>query len=445
MRRRYCLALVVLFSSTHVWAETPAERGKRAFETRSFNPPVWPEKAWDNLWKQWGLKEKPADFDQRILDRYGLHASPFPNGGYPMGVRKGKSLIMTGFSVDCLVCHGGSIFGKSYVGLGNSTLDIHALFEDLNRSAGFGKNLPFTFSNVRGTSEAGGMAVFLLGYRNPDLSLRLRPVDLELFDNMCEDPPAWWALKKKRTMYHTGGADARSVRSIMQFMMSPLNSRTVFDREEATFRDVQAYLKSIEPPKYPLAIDRALADKGERVFKKTCSGCHGTYGPDGKYPNKIVALDEIGTDPRRYEGITETFEQYYNRSWFAKEKTGWLFDEYRAKSTRGYQAPPLDGVWATAPYFHNGSAPTVYDVLKSSRRPALYTRSFRTEREDYDPVKLGWKVQILDKPPSDDVPAIERRKVYDTTQPGRSNAGHPFGDDLSEEERLAVIEYLKTL
>jgi mono/diheme cytochrome c family protein len=374
-----------------------------------------------------------------------LHPSPFANDGLPMGVRKSKMGAGFGMSVDCLVCHGGSVFGQSYVGLGNSTLDIQALFEDLNRASGIGRNLPFTFSNVRGTSEAGGMAVFLLGYRNPDLSLRLKPVDLELFDNMCEDAPPWWNLKKKRTMYHTGGADTRSVRSLMQFMMSPLNSRAVFEREEATFRDVQAYLKSLESPKYPLPIDRDLASKGQRLFERTCAGCHGKPGPDGSYPNKVIALDEIGTDPRRYEGITETFEQYYNRSWFAKEKTGWLGNEYTSKSTRGYQAPPLDGLWASAPYFHNGSAPTVYHVLKSTSRPSLYTRSFRTGRDDYDSVKLGWKVTAVEKPPGDDAPPLERRKVYDTTKPGRSNAGHTFGDDLTEDERMAVIEYLKTL
>lgn len=446
MHRSLCLLALTLVPIVSL-AETPAERGKKAFETRSFNPPVWREEAWNNLWKQWGegLKEKPADFDRRVLERYGLHPSPFANNGYPMGIRKSSLLTMTGLSVDCLVCHGGSIFGKSYVGLGNASLDIHALFEDLNRAAGLSKNLPFTFSNVRGTSEAGGMAVFLLGYRNPDLSLRLRPVDLELYDNMCEDPPPWWHMKKKKTMYHTGAADARSVRAIMQFMMSPLNTRAVFDREEATFRDVQAYLKSLEPPKYPLPINRDLADKGERIFKKTCSSCHGTYGANGSYPNKIIALDEIGTDPRRYEGITETFEQYYNRSWFAKEKTGWLLDEYSSKTTLGYQAPPLDGIWASAPYFHNGAAPTVYHVLNSKARPAIFTRSYRTERDDYDPVKLGWKIQVLDQAPGDDVAPIERRKVYDTTKPGRSNGGHTFGDDLTEDERMAVIEYLKTL
>jgi hypothetical protein len=111
----------------------------------------------------------------------------------------------------------------------------------------------------------------------------------------------------------------------------------------------------------------------------------------------------------------------------------------------GYQAPPLDGLWATAPYLHNGSVPTVHDVLKSGSRPKVFTRSFRGEEEDYDRRKLGWKVTVLGGPPAPDLPAIERRKVYDTSQPGRGNGGHTFGDRLTDDERMAVIEYLKTL
>ena len=78
-------------------------------------------------------------------------------------------------------------------------------------------------------------------------------------------------------------------------------------------------------------------------------------------------------------------------------------------------------------------------------RPKLYTRSFRTGKDDYDPAKLGWKVTELKVPPGDDVPPVERRKVYDTSQPGRKNTGHTYGDVLTEQERWAVIEYLKTL
>jgi hypothetical protein len=102
-------------------------------------------------------------------------------------------------------------------------------------------------------------------------------------------------------------------------------------------------------------------------------------------------------------------------------------------------------VWATAPYFHNGSVPTVYHVLNSKARPKVFTRSFGTGKEDYDPAKLGWKVTEPAGPPGPEAPAVERRKVYDTGLRGRGNGGHTFGDKLTEGERAAVIEYLKTL
>jgi len=344
-----------------------------------------------------------------------------------------------------MLCHGGSIAGQSYIGLGNASVDIQALFEDLASASGRSPKLPFRFSNVRGTSEAGAIGVFLLGWREPDLKLRPSRLELGLRDDLCEDVPAWWLLKKKKTMYYTGSGHARSVRALMQFMLSPLTSRATFDKEEATFVDIQAYLLSLQPPKYPFAIDDSLARQGEGVFTQTCSRCHGTYGAKWTYPNKIVPLDTIGTDPNRYYGISEDFARHYKRSWFVHEKQGWLADDYPVRASAGYQAPPLDGIWATAPYLHNGSVPTVYHLLNSKTRPRIFTRSYRTDKDDYDPIKLGWKVQSPERGPDPRLPASERRKTYDTTQPGRGNGGHTFGDDLTEEERMAVVEYLKTL
>src|SRR5207302_9978950 len=165
-----------------------------------------------------------------------------------------------------------------------------------------------------------------------------------------EDVPAWWLLKKKKTMYHNGGADARSVRSLMQFMMGSLNGPDAFTKAEADFADIRRFFLSIEPPKYPFPIDRPLAATGEKLFKQNCSRCHGTYGPDGSYPNKIIPLDEVGTDRRRYDGITEKFARHYDESWFARAEFGGKGPARPSQPTAGYQAPPLDGVWATAPY-----------------------------------------------------------------------------------------------
>jgi mono/diheme cytochrome c family protein len=362
-----------------------------------------------------------------------------------MGLRKAKTILGTGIGADCMMCHGGSVLGTSYIGLGNSTLDIQAIFEELAKADGLSGKTPFTFSNVRGTNEADGFGVFLLGFRNPDLSFRAQWKDLGLTDDTCADVPAWWLLRKKQTMYHTGATDARSVRSLMQFMMHPLNTADDFKKAEPAFRDIQQYLLGLEAPKYPFPIDRAKAAKGEAVFADHCAKCHGTYGEKWTYPNKVVPLDEIGTDPSRFHGVGIAYGEAYDNSWFGQEPGGKLPGGKHIRETNGYQAPPLDGVWATAPYFHNGSVPTLHGVLNSKSRPKLFTRSFRTGEADYDTDRVGWKITELKSPPDPKLPGIERRKVYDTTQPGRGNGGHPFGDVLSDAERGAVIEYLKTL
>src|SRR5260370_26325699 len=107
---------------------TAAQRGRVALYTRSFNPTIWSKEAYDNAWRQWGLTEKPANYPEAVQQRYGLPAAPFPNDGYPMGLRSSGGLLGKGLSTDCLICHGGSIAGQSYVGLPNSSLDMQALY-----------------------------------------------------------------------------------------------------------------------------------------------------------------------------------------------------------------------------------------------------------------------------------------------------------------------------
>jgi mono/diheme cytochrome c family protein len=442
---RTALLVLPLLAAPAAAEPSPAERGKRALTGTAFIRAFWPTFAYGNAWRAWGLAEKPADYDAAFRERYGLHPAPYPNDGLPMGLRKADFLVGKGLGIDCLTCHGGSILGRSYVGLGNTSLDIHALFEELAAASGTPSKPHFAFSRVRGTSEAGAFAVYLLGLRNPDLTIASKPRDLGLRDDAVEDTPPWWHLKKKKTMYHVGATDARSVRSLMQFMMHPLTTPQDFHKAEPAFRDIQQYLLSIEPPKYPFPVDESKAKAGAALFKEHCARCHGTYGPDWTYPNKVVPLDEIGTDPKRYENIGPKFGEAYNASWFAREATGnWFLPGKPVRPTAGYQAPPLDGVWATAPYFHNGSVPTLAGVLNSTARPRVFTRSYRTAEEDYDTQDVGWKVRAV-PPPDPALPGFERRKVYDTTQPGRGNGGHTYGDDLTDDERRAVIEYLKTL
>ena len=441
----YALALSVAVESHAVSSDkkSAAQRGEIALLTRSFSHSSVPRQNFDALWKVWGLPEKPADFDERLRERYGLHEAPYPNDGLPMGLRAmGKA--RTGVAIDCMLCHGGSLFGTPYVGLPNTSLDLAGLFQDLAAARGLPAMMPYRVSNVRGTTEATATAVFLIAFRDAHLNVSL-PVDLgPVPDQMCEDTPAWWLLKKKKTMYHTGQLDARAVRPLMSFMMSPFTSGAVFKKLEPTFADIREFLLTMEPPRYPFPIDAELAARGKTLFEKSCARCHGSHGPEGEYPNKIVSLDVIGTDPTMVRSLTPKIAAHYRKSWFAQER-GSDGEVYPILYNEGYQAPPLDGVWATAPYFHNGSVPTLYGVLNPEARPKVFTRSYRTDKEDFDLERVGWKVTEISTAPPSTAADEERRRVYDTTQPGRSNEGHEFGERLNEGERLSVIEYLKTL
>lgn len=207
---------------------------------------------------------------------------------------------------------------------------------------------------------------------------------------------------------------------------------------DAYFTDVRSWITSLAPPAYPFPIDRALADRGHGVFDATCSRCHGTYGDGGAYPNRLLSTEEIGTDPVLASGSAQ----------FAAPFVGWFKDSFfgeiaRLEPQQGYVAPPLDGIWATAPYLHNGSVPTVAALLDSSQRPTYWTRSFDSTK--YDPAALGWLFDAVDHGKEGETDLKTKNALYDTTRLGYSNAGHTYGDGLSAEDRAAVIEYLKTL
>jgi mono/diheme cytochrome c family protein len=420
-----------------------AERGRDAIIRGPLNPPTWSADAYENAWKRWEVAEKPADYGRAFRSRYGLHEAPFDNHGLPLGLMEAKGLLGPGIVNNCLLCHAGSVAGQTYLGLGNSSLDLQALFDELSVVGGLEPGLPFPISHVRGTIDPISPVAYLMQFRNADLNLQ-SPVALDFPKDVCSRPPAWWLIKRKQTRDWTGSMDTRSTRVDLVNLLHPLNSADHVKKHESVFADVLAFLHSIEPPRYPFPIDAPLAARGREVFDNHCARCHGTYGPEGQYPNRIVPLEKINTDPVLAEAVSGRNVEYFNKSWLAQQ-VGPDGKRYQLTEHQGYQAPPLDGVWATAPYFHNGSVPTVYHVLNSRARPRVYTRSFATGKEDYDPAKLGWKTTVLAGPLDARLPARERRKVYDTTLRGRGNGGHTFGDKLTEDERTAVIEYLKTL
>jgi hypothetical protein len=79
--------LVAVAAPAFPAAPTAAERGYAALTTTAFIPGFWSPRAVEEAWRQWGVREKPADYAAAFRDRYGLHPSPYPNDGLPMGLR----------------------------------------------------------------------------------------------------------------------------------------------------------------------------------------------------------------------------------------------------------------------------------------------------------------------------------------------------------------------
>jgi len=259
---------------------------------------------------------------------------------------------------------------------------------------------------------------------------------------VTSDPPPWWRAHKKNALFYNGMArgDHRGTMALASSVCVDSVDRAI--EVDAMFRDIQAFVPSVRAPVYPRAIDAGLAAEGAVVFGAHCATCHGTYAArddDETYPNLLIPLDVVGTDPVVAElGVVH-----------APELVSWYNDSFYGDVTRmvpddpfpGYMPPPLDGIWATAPYLHNGSVPTIDLVLRSRARPVRWRRVDLDSRH-FDEEAVGWPwVDVPVPTEGDPVDPL----VYDTTGWSRSNAGHPFGDHLTDVERRAVLEYLKTL
>jgi cytochrome c5 len=369
-------------------------------------------------------------------------------------------------SANCLQCHAGHIKGQLIVGLGDTQGDYAtasnegtqaslalALLSDqkekdeLTKFAGRLKAIgPYVQTRVVGVNPADNLAAVLFAHRDRNtLAWSDDPMlDLPPETVVPVDVPPWWRMAKKNAMFYVAGGRGDHARIEMTASTLCTDSVDEAQKIDAYFPDVAAFIASIEPPKFTGKIDDSVLGVGKKVFHSVCSGCHGTYGEGASYPNLLVRADVVGTDPVLATGSTQ-FAQIYVK-WFNESFYGQLA---HLDPQKGYVAPPLDGIWATAPYLHNGSVPTVEALLDSSKRPKFWTRKYDAQGvyddTDYDDDALGWKFTALDHG-QDGEPEVKKKvRIYDTTLPGYSNAGHTYGDALSDSDRHAVIEYLKTL
>ena len=357
---------------------------------------------------------------------------------------------------NCYQCHAGYVDGKFMIGLGNTFADFtgnQAAFAgvlDQAVAARYGQNskemtayAPFSravkvlgdklSTQTVGSNSADKLALVLAAHRkHDDLTWQETPSFTIPQSVYPVDVPAWWLLKKKNAMFHTAEGRGDFARLMMASSLLTLQDTVKARSVDQNFKDVLAYLLTLTPPKYSGTIDQTLASTGKTLFLKNCAKCHGENEGPNSYPNLLVAQKEVGTDPSVIEFYknNQAFTTWYNGSWFSKNPFG-----ANLTPGDGYVAPPLDGIWASAPYFHNGSVPTLTDVLDSKNRPVYWQKA--NNPNNYDHQKMGLKYEVTTSKTD--------TYTYDTSIKGYSNVGHTYGDILNSNEKLAVIEYLKTL
>jgi hypothetical protein len=199
----------------------------------------------------------------------------------------------------------------------------------------------------------------------------------------------------------------------------------------ATLERLENYLRKLPAPEYPFPVDQKLAARGKEIYQRTgCAECH-NFG--AKRTGTVIPVAEVGTDPERHKLWREEAARRYNN--YAKDYP-WKFNNFRA--TDGYASVPLDGVWIRAPFLHNGSVPSLSDLLEPpAKRPKVFYRGNNL----YDPTKVGFVSDVAEE-------KGRRFFKYDTSLKANSNAGHAgatYGTGLSADDKTALVEYLKTL
>jgi len=207
--------------------------------------------------------------------------------------------------------------------------------------------------------------------------------------------------------------------------------------------DVMQFLAGYEAPAFPGTIDAAAATRGASLYASACASCHGHYDDHLprpqliEFPNRLSPLAEIGTDPYRTQAIDAPLVAAVRAS-----RMGGYID---ASFTGGYVAPSLSGVWATAPYLHNGSVPTLWHLMHPRARPVR----FRVGGHALDFLTVGIAGQLEANGDWDYAAGYRpwsQPRLYDTTAPGHSNRGHEREfDGLSEQDKRDLVEYLKRL
>ncbi|HWT30777.1 MAG TPA: cytochrome c, partial [Propylenella sp.] len=190
--------------------------------------------------------------------------------------------------------------------------------------------------------------------------------------------------------------------------------------DHAAIERVADWLGDLQPPPSPHRPDPAAIVRGAEIYSQACASCHGWqsdvgYVFEGELIGQVDPIASLGTDRGRLDSYTEWFRELQLERLFA----GTRYHFRHFKKTDGYANLPLDGLWLRGPYLHNGSVPTLADLLKP---PEERPKAFRRGSDVVDSVNGGFESPLCN--PAEPSPA---GFCFDTSLPGNGSGGHLYG------------------
>lgn len=383
-----------------------------------------------------------------------------------MGVFNVKYKNMDIGVLGCTACHSGKAAGVFVPGLGNKTIDPYTVGRDtlrIQRLWGLGARNPdykyihdkaLYFAEVTSDKNISSLTRGLV----PDSTIKTffyKDHGLQYPKDMGRGQvkaPHLWGIKQKRQagVFNDGSLSGDSYGWIFGAELFASDSgdhlRAVLPQIKWLTDEV---LANLLPPKYPFKIEKDRVSRGQEIFKNTCIKCHGEHKKD---PNghplyttpKVIPKHVVKTDEEKLKIIDDEFIRLV--------ETGSLGDllTFKAENVRkGYFAPKLWGVWSRFPYMHNGSIPTLYEVLlPPEKRTKIFSMYEAGEEHRFDKERIGLTLFSKREYKRKLRAAIRGdRDIYYVEREGQSNAGHYFEKfkSLSHQDRMDLIEYLKTL
>lgn len=457
---------------------------------------VSPFKSMNDVFSWLGVEKFPTTLQTETPNSFpSMSASEklLPMGATLIHTSDGEALTF-----GCAACHAGDLFGVRVLGLTNRFPRSNEFFRKGKSVAPYVNS--FLFKDLLRTSEGerlmmvkakkatkwvGTKKPMALGLdtslaqvalslsrrekdpyatRSPHFALFPRPNKLSKL--VADSKPAvWWNVKYK-TRWLSDGSIVSGNPVHTNFLWNEIGRGTDLNKLEAWMKTSDAQIKALtvavfanEAPRYekffgPEAIDLGKAQRGQKHFVVSCQKCHGSYEKGWQredasvlskaellqntkvtYHKKTPVID-VGTDPGRYLGMKE-FAEDLNRLQISKSLKTVVVPQ------KGYVPPPLEGIWARWPYFHNNSIPNLCALLTaSSARPQVYFAGKALDKNtDFDQECVGY-------PLGEKTPArwkLDSDYRYDTSKEGLSSIGHDMGISYSSAEKLELIEFLKTL